>query len=367
MADGLSPARSILLVLVAGIGDFVLATRAIRAVRRGHPGAAIHLLTSSEGAIFARRYSGVDQVFVFPIRELRGRRLPIGAFARLLRQLRRTRYDIVANLYPVGSLAGSVRMALLLSLLRARAKAGHSRGLMRFCLNTRIPTRVFAKAHRADAMAEVATAIGGQDGDPGIGIPVEDGQDRWERLVAPHLRGHAGKLIGINPGGDRANRRWSTANFAAVAGELVGRVGARVIIFGGPGEESAAADIHRPLKEAAVNLAGRLELHELPYFLNRCDLLITNDSGPMHIAAALQVPVVALLGPEDPTLFGPCLPPEQSRVLQKPVPCRPCPHTSCAQPICLQSIYPSEVLAASLDLLETASSVNAADSNLKAG
>jgi lipopolysaccharide heptosyltransferase II len=358
---------TILLILVAGIGDFVLATRAIRAVRRGHPGAAIHLLTSSEGAVFARRYSGIDQVFVFPIRELRGWRLPVGAFARLLRQLRRTRYDIAANLYPVGSMAGSARMALLFGLLRARVKAGHSSGLMRLCLNTRIPTRIFAETHRANAMARVATAIGGQDGDLGIEVPVEDGQRRWERLVAPHFQGHAGKLIGINPGGDRANRRWSAANFAAVASELVGRIGARVLIFGGPGEESAAVDIHRPLKEAAVNLAGRLELHELPYFLNRCDLLITNDSGPMHIAAALQVPVVALFGPEDPTLFGPCLPPEQSRVLQKPVPCRPCPHASCAQPICLQGIHPSEVLTASLDLLKTASSMNAADRHLKAG
>jgi heptosyltransferase-2 len=257
-------------------------------------------------------------------------------------------------------------MALLLRLLRARVKAGHSGGLMRFCLNKRIPTRVFAETHRANAMTAVATAIGGQDGDPGIEIPVEDGQDRWERLVAPHLQGHAGKLIGINPGGDRANRRWPAANFAAVASALVGRIGARFLIFGGPGEEFAAADIHRPLNGAAVNLAGRLELHELPYFLGRCDLLITNDSGPMHIAAALQVPVVALFGPEDPTLFGPCSSPKQSRVLQKPVPCRPCPHTSCAQPICLQGIYPSEVVAASLDLLKTASSMDAADRNLKA-
>jgi lipopolysaccharide heptosyltransferase II len=367
MTGGLPTARKILLVLVAGIGDFVLATQAIRAVRRGHPGAAIHLLTSSEGAVFARRYPGLDRVLVFPIREMRGLRFPVRLLVRVLRQLRRTHYDIAANLYPVSSWAGSARMAVLFGLVRARRKAGHAYGFTRWCLNTHIPDRVFSDRHRVDAMTEVATAIGGRADDPGIEVPIDGGQDKWDRLVAPLVRGRSGKVIGINPGGDRANRRWPAAKFAAVASELVDRIGARVIIFGGPGEESTAADIHGPLNGAAVNLAGRLELHELPYFLSRCDLLITNDSGPMHVAAALQVPVVALFGPEDPTLFGPCSSPEQSRVLQKPVSCRPCSHTSCAQPICLQGIYPSEVLAASLDLLETASSMNAADRSLKAG
>jgi lipopolysaccharide heptosyltransferase II len=358
---------TILLILVAGIGDFVLATRAIRAVRSGHPGAAIHLLTSSEGAVFARRYSGIDRVFAFPIRELRGQRFPVRPFVDVLRQLRRTRYDIAANFYPVCSWAGSARMALLFSLIRARLKAGHAHGFMRLLLDTHVPERVFFSTHRVNAMTEVACAIGGRDDDLGIEVPVADGKNRWNGLVAPHIQGHAGKLIGINPGGDRANRRWPAANFAALACELAGQIGARILIFGGPGEESAAAAIHQSLNGAAVNLVGQLALHELPYFLSRCDLLITNDSGPMHIAAALKVPVVALFGPESPALFGPCSSPERSRVLQKSVPCRPCPHTSCAQPICLQGIYPSEVLAASLDLLKTASSMNAADRNLKAG
>ena len=316
---------TILLILVAGIGDFVLATRAIRAVRRGHPGAAIHLLTSSEGAVFARRYSGIDQVFVFPIRELRGQRFPVRPFVDVLRQLRRTRYDIVANFYPVCSWAGSARMALLFSLIRARLKAGHAHGFMRLLLNTHVPERVFFSTHRVNAMTEVACAIGGRDDDLGIEVPVADGKDRWDGLVAPHIQGHAGKLIGINPGGDRANRRWPAAKFTVLARELAGQIGARVLIFGGPGEESAAAAIHQSLNGAAVNLVGQLALHELPYFLSRCDLLITNDSGPMHIAAAVQVPVVALFGPESPALFGPCSLPRRSRVLQRPVACRPCP------------------------------------------
>jgi ADP-heptose:LPS heptosyltransferase len=105
-----SSVRSILLVLVAGIGDFVMATKAIRAVRDGYPDAEIHVLTSSEGAAIAQRHPGVERIWAFPIRELRGNRFRVRPIVRLLRQLRRTRYDIAVNLYPLGSWAGAAKM-----------------------------------------------------------------------------------------------------------------------------------------------------------------------------------------------------------------------------------------------------------------
>jgi ADP-heptose:LPS heptosyltransferase len=90
--------RSILLVLIAGIGDFVMATKAIRAVRKGYPASRIDILTSSEGAALAKGHPGVNRIWAFPIRELRSRHLPLGAIARLYRDLIRTRYDLAVNL-----------------------------------------------------------------------------------------------------------------------------------------------------------------------------------------------------------------------------------------------------------------------------
>ena len=262
----IEPARAILLIVVAGIGDFVMATPAIRAVRNGYPDAEIHLLTSSEGAVFARRYPGVDQVFVFPIRALRGQRFPVRPFVSALRQLCRTRYDIAVNLYPVCSFAGSVRMAVLFGLLRARVRAGHAFSLMRFCLNHPMPDRAFFGRHRVDAMTDVACSIGGRVRDRRIEVPIAGGRDKWNRLVAPHIHGCPGKLIGINPGGDRANRRWPVASFAAAAKALEERIGARIVIFGGPGEEPIAREVLKPLNGSAVNLAGRLSLDESSVF-----------------------------------------------------------------------------------------------------
>ncbi len=345
-----------------------MATRAIRAVRRGHPGAAIHLLTSSEGAIFARRYSGIDRVFVFPIRELRGQRFPVRPFVDVLRQLRRTRYDIVANFYPVCSWVGSARMALLFSLIRARLKAGHAHGFMRLLLNTHVPERVFFGTHRVNAMTEVACAIGGRDDDLGIEVPVADGKDAMGRFGgASTSRGMRERLIGINPGGDRVNRRWPAANFAAVARSLADLIGARVLIFGGPGEESVAAAIQESLNGTAVNLVGRLSLHELPYFLSRCDLLITNDSGPMHIAAALEGAGRGRLRAGGARRFSdPTHCRNEVACCKSRCACRPCQQANCAHARYVsRAISPSGCGGGRTAIfLKTASPVNAADRNL---
>jgi ADP-heptose:LPS heptosyltransferase len=347
-----SSVRFILLILVAGIGDFVMATKAIRVVRKGYPDAELHVLTSSAGAAIAQGHPGVDRVWAFPIRELRTHRLRFGPVIRLIRQLRETRYDIVANLYPVGSWSGSARMGLLLSCLKARVKIGQAIGPMRFWLDQRLPPNEFVGKHRVDAMADVAVAIGGKPDGGGLELSCRTGcSGKWDAFLAPAGSSPPWPVIGLNPGGDRPNRRWAPEKFAAAAKALAGRCGASILIFGGPGEEQIGQKIKDVLGGAVLNLAGRLSLPDLAVFLSRCDLLITNDSGPMHMAAALRTPVVALFGPENEGYFRPYTSPNLCRVIQKPVACRPCSQTTCRTGLCLDAISPAEVVERSLELL----------------
>ena len=353
-----SSVRSILLVLIAGIGDFVMATKAIRAVRSGYPDAEIHVLTSSEGAVIAQRQPGVDRVWAFPIRELRGDRFRVRPIIRLVRHLRKIRYDVVANLYPVGSWAGSAKMGLLFSCLRARSKIGQTSGLLRFFLDERLPTNVFAGKHMVEAMTDVAIAIGGRSDSGGLELSCrDDSSGKWDSLFTSGGGDPPRLVIGINPGGDRPNRRWPAAKFAMAAATLAARCGARVIIFGGPGEEPIGQEIQDALDGTALNLAGQLNLRDLPFFLSRCDLLMTNDSGPMHMAAALKTPVVALFGPENADYFRPYSSPDLYRVIQKPVACRPCNQATCRSGLCLEAISPAEVVERSLELLNVADSL----------
>lgn len=344
--------RTILLIVVAGIGDFVMATPAIRAVRNGHPKARVHLLTSTEAAALARRHPGIDRVLAFPIRELRTIRFGLRPLFRVLGELQRTRYDVAVNLYPVCSWMGSLKMVLLFSSLKARHRVSHAPGILRLCVNRPVPAIMFAGKHRADAMTDVSLLAGGER--DGGGLELASGQgggDEHQGWIRPDT-GARSRTIGINPGGDRVNKRWPPERFAAVARALTNLTGARIVIFGGPGEESIADEIMRHLNGTAVNLAGRLPLEELPYAVSCCDLLVTNDSGPMHIAAALKVPVVAVCGPTDTSAFGPYTAPEHHRLIQKAVPCRPCSKNDCCDPKCLTAISPEDVIAAASELLD---------------
>lgn len=343
-------APPILIVLIAGIGDLVLASAGIRAVRNGHPGAEIHLLTSTDAVPLAVNYPYIDHVHAFPIRELRKNKTHLFDIIRVIRHLRGTTFDKLLNLYRVSSLSGAAKMGLLFSLLKAETRMGHDRYGFGLVLKKRVPAGTFTGRHVAEAMLEIAARAGGIPDGEGIEVFWNaDIASRWEDFFVP-LTGRV--IVGINPGGDRENRRWSPDRFASVAEEIIGRFNAAVILLGGPAEVHITSYIANRIRSDVFNLAGKTSVDALPYIISRMDLLITNDSGPMHIAAATKTPLVALFGPEDPKLFGPYTEPELYRVIQKDVPCRPCGEKKCLRPSCLDLITPEEVLEACVELLE---------------
>jgi len=330
----------ILIVLVAGIGDLILASKSIRAIRNGYPEAEIHMLTSTDAAPLARNYSYIDCVWPFPIREWRAGRLRLRDLINAMRGLSGRGYDLVVNLYASQSVAGAIRMGCLLMLSGAMERVGiDGKGLGRF-LTKKIQASLLTGRHVADMMLEVARLAGGVADDSGIevfwGIAAEE---RCRSLL------DAGTpVVGMNPGGNRRNRRWNPANFVVVAEGLVEQEGASVVLLGGPGEEAIAERIQRSMRHNVINLAGRLELEELACIISRLDVLVTNDSAPMHIAAAVGTPQVVLFGPEDPGTFHPYTDPKLYELVCADVACRPCSKDDCVRPLCLDLIPPEFVL-----------------------
>ena len=138
--------KRFLVILIAGIGDLIMASASLRALRRSHPDAEIHLLTSSEASVLAVNYPYVDRVWSLPVREIRKDKLQSLRALGVIRELRRTQFDLCLNLYRVSSWPGALRMGLLMSLLRAGRKAGHDSKGFGIFLDKKAEKRNFRKA-----------------------------------------------------------------------------------------------------------------------------------------------------------------------------------------------------------------------------
>jgi heptosyltransferase-2 len=157
-------------------------------------------------------------------------------------------------------------------------------------------------------------------------------------------------VLGINPGATYGSaKRWYPDRFAAVARELSATWGAKVVITGGGGESAIAADIEKELTGNCVNLAGKTSVRELMALIKRCNFFITNDSGPMHLAAAFGVPLVAIFGSTDHTTTYPLA--KHAVVVRETVDCAPCMKRECpTDHRCMTAVTCSRVISAALEL-----------------
>jgi ADP-heptose:LPS heptosyltransferase len=353
VSDNKNNNGSILIILIAGIGDLVLASRSLRAIRNGFKDREVYLLTSERAASLARNYEYVDHVLEFPVSCITKGKFNIIKMLKIVMTLRSINLDIVLNLYRVSTLLGGIKMGILFSAVNARKKIGHDEKGFGLFLNKKMPKETFTKQHIADAMLEIAISAGGIADKKGIEV-------FWDRRIERKLDGilyqkdgsRSKMLIAINPGGARKSRRWRPIYFASTANLLVKKIATDIAILGGPGEESIADTVQSHLTCNAFNIAGEITLNELVYLISKLDILITNDSAPMHIAAALGVPVIAVFGPENASLFSPYTSKENFRVLQKDIDCRPCGCRKCDKFDCLDAIKPDEVVQKCFELLE---------------
>jgi len=333
----------ILVVLVAGIGDTVLASKSLRYLTSDLPEAEIHLLANTEAIPIASHFPAVNRVWAFPIRELRKSKKHLLQVAKLIWRMRKMHYSMVLNLYRVDTRSGAFKMGLLFLLLGAKVRIGHDCNGLGVFLTRKLPAEIFRNRHVCDAMTDVAIEAGGVTDDRGIQISWDhESEIKWGYLFSNDSAG-CRNIVALNPGGDRQNRRWSPENYAAVADRLISDFGAKVILLGGPGEEDIALGIENRMTNQPTNLAGQLGLSDLVYIISRVDLLVTNDSGPMHIGAATGTPLVAIFGPEDPSVHGPCTKPEHFRIVIKEVNCRPCRKSVCREITCIKRIHPDDV------------------------
>ena len=211
-------------------------------------------------------------------------------------------------------------------------------------------------AHHVHHYLHLAAALGSSPEPLPPRIEVGDGEMVEVRGKFSLMRADGRPWFGLNPGAEYGPaKRWPAERFVAAAHSLHAKTQCRWVVFGGPGDlalaEMMASAVARITGEPPLNLAGKTSLRELATALKICDLVLTNDSGPMHLAAAVGTPVVAIFGSTSPELTGPIFS-ARAQVVRCHAACSPCFRRECPIDLrCLLGIETQQVVTASLACL----------------
>ncbi len=267
----------------------ILSTPVLPNLRAAFPASRIDYLVERlcRDAIEGNEF--VDNVIAFDKRGMNG--------ARMLLELRRARYDMVLDLL------GNPRSALMTFASGAPYRVGSDFRGRSYAYNVLVKPRG-AEVHNVEFNLDALRRIGVSVVPASPRFPLSPADREFARREADRL-GLTGRLaVGFNPGTNRPAERWPAERFAELGRLLASRFGARICVFWGPGERPLADGIAARIGEAAA-VAPPTSLKQLGAMFERCSLVVSNDSGPMHIAAALGAPTIGIFGPVNPLLQGP--------------------------------------------------------------
>lgn len=351
IAGGLEDPKKIMVRATNWVGDGVISLPALEALRERFPRAEIVLVTKPWVSELYLYHPAVSRQIVYnPAGEHRGRR----GFGKLIDSLRAEKFDaaiLFQNAFHAAWMAWRAGIPV---------RVGYARDFRRKLLTDTIeaPPRA-AYGHQAYYYLQLLFRAGIIESPEPVRpireprLPLQNAEKTW---AAKHLRstGLDGPrfLIGLNPGASYGPaKRWPAERYAALADRLVGALHADVLIFGSPGEKPLAETIAQAMNHTPWIMAGETSLRQLMALMGQCRLIVTNDSGPMHLAAGLGLPVVAIFGSTDERATGPLS--TRASVVKHEAACSPCGLREC--PIdfrCMMGVTVESVHRAALELVK---------------
>jgi lipopolysaccharide heptosyltransferase II len=321
---------NILVIKLRAIGDVLLSSVVLPNLRAAYPDAVIDMLTERMSRDVLEGNPALSSVLVFDPKKEGG----LG----LITRIRRRRYDLVIDLF------GNPRSAIITLFSGAPRRVGYRFGWRARCYTTVVEPRG-GEVHNTEFNLDALRAIGLPVVSRSVAFPVGQAAERFAEAFfrEHHLEGQF--VVALNPCGGWSSKRWGIDQFAALGDLLSERLSAKVVILWGPGEKPDADRLAAAMR-AATTMLPPTSLKELAAILGRCSLVATNDSGPMHIAASMRTPVVAIFGPTNPKLQGP-YDTLHAVVRNEHLDCLGCNLTTC--PIgnpCMTDLTPESVFAA---------------------
>jgi heptosyltransferase-2 len=326
-------------ILIRGtnwIGDVVMTLPSVAAIRETCPGATISVLAKPWVADLYRICSDVDVVIPY---DRMGEHKGIAGIVTLARNLRNGGFDGAILLQ------NAIEAAIITTLAGIPIRGGYNsdgRGLL--LTHSVKRTKAIRTVHQIEYYLEMVRSLGFTASGVRINLAVDDAcRSLADGILACHNVGAADVIIGIAPGATYGPAKmWHPDRFAAVADALADEFSAKVILFGSKAEQGATTSLQAHARHRLINLAGDTTLKEAIAAISRCDLFISNDSGLMHLAGALNIPLVAIFGSTNPRTTSPVG--MQSVVICKHVSCSPCLKKVCPTDFrCMEGIEAHEV------------------------
>jgi heptosyltransferase-1 len=318
----------ILLIKLSSLGDVIHALPTLEAVRSLYPKGHITWLVENTFAPVLAGHPALDEVWPVPRPRLGSVRFlhNINEMIQVAHRLREEPFDLVIDLQ------GLLKSAFWVALARGERKLGYdrTREFSYLALTERL-TPFDPEAHAVRRYLNVARHLGAAATPPRFRFGLDLPED------VSHLVPETGQPLAVlHPGARWPTKLWPEASWARLAAWLASDKGFQVVITGSPGDLDLTAEIVSQAEVPLLNLAGRTSLAALAALLQKARLAVTTDTGPMHLAAALGTPVVALFGPTAPWRTGPFG--AGNEVVQLGLPCSPCFRRQCVDPRCLTEL-----------------------------
>ncbi len=332
---------NILIVKLSAIGDVIHTLPSLAALRKLYPDAHITWVVEEAAAGIINNHSLLSTVLISrrkswlkdfsngeinrPLREMRS----------FLRELRQRPYDLVIDFH------GLFKSALIVLLSGAKRKLGYDslQELSGLFYTEKIPEDM--NKHAVDRYLDFPRYLGAKIIRPEFPLPSDKAAEAGVQFTLGKYGLENKKFIAVNPVAYWETKLWDNAKFARLADTIKTRLNIEVVFTGS--EKESIEKITAQMSTKAVNLGGETTLSELAYLYKKSQLVLTTDSGPMHLAAAVGTEVVAIFGPTDPKRTGPYG--EGHTIIGTDLPCSPCFLKKCPTKKCLQDISPEQVMA----------------------
>ena len=319
--------KSILFLRHDRIGDMVFSTAVLKSLKRNYPAAKITVLASERNFDILKHNPNIDEILIYK------------GIIWFIREIRPRGYDLVIDPF----LTYELRQAFMTCLAGGKYRIGFEEAGREVFFNVTGPVASPPK-RMVDHLLDLVEQVGGKRAGCEPEVFLSDAEIKWASEALAEKGISANELtIGIHPGAHYPSQRWLAERFGKLARRILDQFQAKVILLGSQEEKVLLHEV-KDVAGKGVQVFPSLKLRELMALISKCDLLVCNNSGPLHIASALKVPTVSMIGPTVTPLWLPYG--KNNMTINKALSCSPCNRSVCKGHECMELITADEVFEA---------------------